>query len=94
MKKYLIIAGILIAFTAITFNSPAKVITVDDQQISYVDDTTKVQSKTSVTSKESVAKCCSSKTTKSTKDCCKIEDPKCCKEEKSTKACCKTVKKK
>ena len=94
MKKYFFIAVILLAFSAITFNSPAKVINADKQEISYVDDTTKVQSKTSVTSKESAAKCCSSKTTKSVKDCCKKDDPKCCKDEKSTKDCCKTVKKK
>lgn len=50
MKKYLFIFGILIAFFALTVNSPAITVKYDDQEISWNDDTIKVTKKTVSTS--------------------------------------------
>ena len=91
MRKYFFIASILIAFTALAFNSPVIDIPVDKQETISVDDTTKAASKTKVTSKEPAKKCCSSKSTKS---CSEKGDTKTSKEATTAKACCKTVKKK
>jgi len=90
MKKYIFTAGILLAFFAITFHSPATIIENNDYGITIVDDTTKV-AKESGSDKQLESKkegChpskCASKCGKSSMQ--KSEKSKDCPEKKETKA--------
>lgn len=91
MKKYLIVSSILIAFIAISFNSPASIVHIDKQELTYADDTTKVLNNNSGTCKELSEKGC---TSKCIKDCCDKSsckakcDPKNRCTTKSGKDCC------
>jgi hypothetical protein len=78
MKKYIFIAGILLAFFALTFNSPATAIKYDNTEISWSDDTVKTAKTEKAKDADSKVGChpskcaskCGKKATAKEKACC------------------------